>query len=175
MSQTRTQAMLCTAVDLEEKGRAFYSRALAECREPLAQEVFQMLRDDEKHHIARIKEIAVGLSAGKNWDNSCTLSDPVETGRREIFRKLAATFVASGKPCTNKVAALTTGIEFELALVDFYEKALTEAQESKEQRFLERMIQEERGHFMLLSDLQSFYDDPEAWSRNSGRGGLDGA
>lgn len=175
MSQTRTQTMLCTALDLEEKGRAFYSQALAECRESLAREVFQMLRDDEDYHITRIKEIAAKLNTGKSWEQSCTLSDPVDTSGRDVFRKLATTFMATGKACTNKVSALGTGIDFELALVDFYEKALKEAQEPKERHFLERMIQEERGHFMLLSDLQSFYDDPDAWSRSSVRGGLDGA
>jgi hypothetical protein len=41
-----------------------------------------------------------------------------------------------------------------LALVTFYEEWLEEAEDETEREFVERMVQEQRGHYIMLSDLQ---------------------
>ncbi|MFP4168181.1 MAG: ferritin family protein [Desulfonatronovibrionaceae bacterium] len=172
MKNERMYNWVCKALEMEEKGYEFYNRAVKECPKGPAREVFAMLRDDEIRHRERIKELARALEENGDWESVCTL-DSEFGDAHGIFSRIVAKHDQSS--CKERPAVLDTGIEFELALVQLYEQALDQAAEDKEKEFLQRMIQEEKAHYILLSDLSYFYEDPQAWARDQDRGGLDGA
>ncbi|MFO7727990.1 MAG: ferritin family protein [Desulfonatronovibrio sp.] len=164
---------VCKAIEMEEKGRKFYEQALADCSEGPGREVFTMLRDDEVMHIERIREIEKALDKGDGVEAACTL-DEEQQDPRGIFREIAARAEVH-KACPSTVKALETGKEFELALVAFYEDALEKARSDLEKKFLKHMVAEEKGHFVLLEDLNFYYQDPEGWAMEQDKAGLDGA
>ncbi len=172
MSSERMQDWVCKALEMEEKGREFYDRVAQECSDSVGKEVFAMLRDDEVRHKRRIKEISEALESGSDWQNACRLQEDFGDAHQVFSRVVSG---SAAQSCGDRPQALDTGIEFELALVDFYERALRDAEDSVEKEFLEKMVQEEKGHYILLSDMSYYYEDPEAWARDQGRGGLDGA
>ncbi|MCU0580097.1 MAG: hypothetical protein MUF69_11240, partial [Desulfobacterota bacterium] len=53
----RSIEMLCAALELEEKGKAFYEKAQAASRNPLGREIFRTLVKDEIVHRQRIQTI----------------------------------------------------------------------------------------------------------------------
>jgi rubrerythrin len=173
MSKQNFKKWVCTALEMEEKGRSFYEKALAQCEQGLGKEIFTMLMDDEVRHIQRIREIEKALDQGSGLEQACRLDDQ-QNDLKKVFRDMAAGSLDK-KPCVSTAKALQTGIDFELALVAFYEEALNKAEEDLEKEFLRRMVAEEKGHYMLLSDLNYYYEDPEGWAMEQGRGGLDGA
>ncbi len=173
MSNEKFKQWVCTALEMEEKGKSFYEKALFQCEEGLGKEIFTMLRDDETRHIQRIREIEKALDQDKDLEQACRFDDQ-QDDLKKVFRDMA-TGSLDKKPCTSTIKALQTGIDFELALVTFYEEALNKAEEELEKEFLRRMVAEEKGHYMLLSDLNYYYEDPEGWAMEQGRGGLDGA
>jgi len=173
MSRENFKKWVCTALEMEEKGRVFYENAARECSAEVGQKIFAMLRDDEVRHVQRIKEIEKALDRDSGLEQACRLDDrEVDAGR--AFRELAGK-VQAEKPCDSTIKALNAGMDFELALVKFYEEALEKASEELEREFLRRMVAEEKGHFVLLSDMQYYYEDPEGWHMDKDRAGLDGA
>lgn len=173
MNTENFKKWVCKAIELEEKGKKFYEKAASDCERGLGKEVFAMLRDDELRHIERIKEIEKALDKNEGVADACALSDDHQDPG-DVFRKIAAR-AQDHKACPSTVKALDTGIEFELALVMFYEDALEKAQDDLEKEFLKRMVAEEKGHYALLEDMNFYYEDPEGWLMEQDNAGLDGA
>ncbi|WP_045216437.1 ferritin-like domain-containing protein [Desulfonatronovibrio magnus] len=174
MSRDQFKKWVCTAIEMEEKGKKFYEKAVEDCKDGLGREIFIMLRDDEVRHIDRIKEIEKALDQGQDvLEQACSMpADEKDMGK--MLRDMASK-VDTDKACSSTESALNTGIEFELALVKFYEDALEKAQEDIEKEFLKKMVAEEKAHYVLLEDLKYYYEDPEGWAMGQGKSGLDGA
>ena len=49
--------MLSTALDMEEKGMAYYEKALKTAENKLGRDIFAGLKEDEGKHMERIKKI----------------------------------------------------------------------------------------------------------------------
>ncbi|MFW5730179.1 MAG: ferritin family protein [Desulfonatronovibrionaceae bacterium] len=173
MNDDRFKKWVCTAIDMEEKGRTFYQQALDKCSEGPARQIFAMLRDDEAVHIQRIRDIEKALDSGSDPEASCSLPE-VSTEAAAVFKRLARESQARGS-CPEIQQALSTGMDFELTLADFYQQALDSAEGDFEKMFLKRMVEEEKGHYVLLKDMQYFYEDPEGWALEQDNAGLDGA
>ena len=173
MDRENFKKWVCTALEMEKKGKDFYQSAADECSAKVGQEIFSMLRDDEVRHMERIREIEKALDQGSGLEAACTLQESA-SDPGQVFRELAGK-VQAEKPCDSTVKALSAGIDFELALVKFYEDALEKASEDLERQFLKRMVNEEKAHFILLSDMQDYYQDPEGWYMQQERAGLNGA
>ena len=168
----RPQEMLCRALEMTEQGIRFYREAAAACGAGPGKEVFGRLLEDERFHQERIKEIHAALVAGESWDEACPLREGEVTsgGLAEIVERHGATGA-----CATELGAIASALELLKARVEFYEGWFRRAEDPTERRFVERMVQEERGHFILLSDLQYFYEDPKGWSLKEDHQILDGA
>lgn len=173
MNTENFKKWVCKAIEMEEKGKKFYEKAAGECDQGLGKEVFAMLMDDEFRHIERIKEIEKALDKNEGVEKACALSNDFQDPGN-VFRKIASR-ASDHKACPSTVKALQAGIEFELALVSFYEDALSKAQDHLEKEFLKRMLAEEKGHYALLEDMNFYYEDPEGWAMDQDKAGLDGA
>ena len=172
---TQTLRMLENALSMEEKGKKFYEKAIAECPDELGQEIFKFLRDEEVKHYDKIKEIYRGLESGANGTEEWIHFPKSKTNVKVIFRQLAEKYAAEIKTGVSEREALDVGIEFESAAIEYYETHLGRAKEPLERKFIEHLIAEEREHRKILQDLKYYYDDPEGWLMEKGRTGLDGA
>ncbi len=63
----RAMKMLSTALEMEERGRAFYQRAVSTCKNDMGKEIFQTLMEDEDVHMVRIRSIYETLSGKQVW------------------------------------------------------------------------------------------------------------
>ncbi|MDY6850502.1 MAG: ferritin family protein [Thermodesulfobacteriota bacterium] len=166
--------MLAAALEMEEKGKAYYEKAAQTCRNELGREVFQLLKDYEEKHIERINEIYSSLKSGGSWSEDLILFE-VPQNFKAAFRSLVPKQGERVKADTGDVEALEIGIEFESASVKFYEDHLDQAVNKLEKKFTELMAAEEREHLRILSDMRFYYTDPEGWFMEKERAGLDGA
>ncbi len=177
MSQENKRAldMLKTALEMEEKGRRFYEKAVNECPNDLGKEIFELLKNEELKHIKKIREIYAGLQAGNSWSDEWTELQGTTRDAAVIFRKLAQKYGKNIKSGSTDLEALDIGLEFEAASVEFYEKHCKTASDPSEFKFVKQMAEEERRHYNLLEDLKFYYTDPEGWMMEKGKAGLDGA
>jgi rubrerythrin len=170
---TRSMTMLSTALEMEEKGKKYYDEAALGCRNPLGREVYDMLARYEIQHVERIQTIYDGLTQGRGWNEDAS-AFAVVSDLSEAFRALARKH-ESTKADASDIQAIEVGIEFEDAAIRFYQGQLPQAIGVVEQKFIQAMIAEERGHLNLLTDLKYYYTDPAGWLLEKSRGTLDGA
>ena len=173
-SRGKSLQMLATALEMEEKGRKYYEEAVKTCRNEMGRDVFKLLADYEVQHARRIREIYDSLKGGQTWTGEVAEFEPVRD-LGQVFRRLAKEQKEHIKADTGDVEALEVGIQFESASVKFYQDHLNTGDDPTEKRFLEHMVEEERAHLNLLSDMRQYYTDPESWFMEKERVGLDGA
>lgn len=172
----RAKKMLATALQMEEKGKAFYEKAMSSATNTLGKDIFKMLRDDEIIHVGRIKAIYSAVDEGGDWTGQWKKLDVShETGLSQMFRDIAHRNGPDVQAAASDIEALDVGIEFESTAVKFYQKNLQAATDPVEKEFIEKMITEEKDHHTALVDMKSYLEDPDSWFMERERGGLDGA
>jgi rubrerythrin len=169
----RALKMLSTALEMEEKGRAFYERVVSTCTNSVGREMFKVLLEDEKVHMGRIKKIYESLCGGEDW---CTWdgSELPHGNLTAIFKKMAKEHGSKINVETGDLEALDIGIDFEARSVEFYEEQLKKATDKLETDFIKEMISEEKSHYAALEDMKLYLSDPASWFREREHGGLDG-
>ena len=167
--------MLSTALDMEEKGRSFYEKAISSCKNELGKEIFNLLMKDEIIHVSRIKSIYAALSEKKVWSDSWKSFGEGHADLKPFFSDLARKHGVNIKANTSDIEALSVGIDFESKSVKFYEDELQKASDPMEKIFIQKMVAEEKSHFAVLNDTKFYLTDPAAWFAEKERVGLDGA
>lgn len=167
--------LLCKALDLTERAADAYRKAKAACSEALGAEVFGLLLRDKEESVRRIGDIRRSLGQGKDFADACRLPEADERDLSSVLAGLAARYQAPQGACLTEKESLKMAAELEQAGISFYESELPQAAGRTEKAFVDFMLGETRGHYMLVRDMQSYYEDPEDWTRAKGRGGLDGA
>ncbi|MBI4767876.1 MAG: ferritin family protein [Deltaproteobacteria bacterium] len=167
--------MLNTALEMEEKGKAFYEKAVKTCGNPQCQEIFSALVKDEVLHQERIKQIHDTLTSGKCWTRDWESIESTSENLGVLFQNLAARERKKMKAETTDVEALDIGLDFELASVAFYQDHRARTADPLEAAFLDQMILEEKEHWKALKDTRYYLTDPEGWFIEKERAGLDGA
>jgi hypothetical protein len=167
--------MLCKALELTEKAVETYRKAKASCSEALGLEVFGLLLKDKEESARRIADIRSSLSQGKGFADACRLPEDDKRDLSQVLAGLAAKYAVPKGACLTEKESLKLAADLEQAGITFFEAERPKATDKVEKEFVEYMVAEGRGHFMLIRDMQSYYDDPEDWTRVKGRGGLDGA
>jgi rubrerythrin len=170
----RALAMLSTALEMEEKGKAFYEKAVNTCKNQLGVKIFTMLKKDEDIHVQRIQKIYEQLNTQHTWSAEWKNFGEGHADLGQVFRDLAAAQGHNIQAGTGDLEALDVGITFEFNSVRFYEDQLKAATEETEKEFVKRMIAEESGHHTALSEMKAFLADPAAWFREQERTGFDG-
>jgi rubrerythrin len=166
--------MLNTALEMEEKGKAFYEKAVKTCGNPQCQEIFSGLIKDEILHQERIKHIHDTLTSGKCWTREWESIKGSSQNLGKLFQDLAVREKKKIKSDTKDLEALDIGLDFELASIKFYRDYRTRTIDPLEAAFLDQMILEEKGHWKALKDTRYYLTDPEGWFMEKERAGLDG-
>ncbi len=164
-----------SALEMEEKGKAFYEKAAGATKNPVGQKMFQMFAEDEGVHHERIQKIFDALSRGKEIVNQCAVLKLRHGDLHRMFRDLAREHAKTIKPETSDLEALEIGIDLELHSISFYEGLRRESRTGEERAFLTQMIEEEKSHHTLFSDMKLYLTDTSAWYIEKERHGMDGA
>ena len=170
----RALKMLSTALGMEEKGKAFYQRAVSTCKNDMGKEIFQTLMEDEDVHVDRIRSIYETLSGTQGWSGKWKELTIRHGDLGALFRDMAKKHGSKIVADTSDLEALDTGIDFEMRSVEFYEEQLSKATDPLEKEFIKKMVIEEKGHRAALTDMKYYLSDPAGWFREKERGGLDG-
>jgi rubrerythrin len=170
----RAMKMLSTALEMEERGKVFYQRAVSTCKNAMGKEIFQTLMEDEDVHMIRIRSIYETLSGKQVWSEEWKKLKTKHDDLGDLFRNMAKKHGSKIVADTSDLEALGTGIDFEARSVEFYEKQLTKTTDPLEQEFIREMVAEERGHHTALTDMKFYLSDPAGWFREKEHGGLDG-
>lgn len=170
-----TLDMFCTAVAMKEKKKALYENAMKSCPDQVGIETFRMLMSSEDDHLKRIQAVYEDLKKGKVALDACSFHSMESGSKKAYLRKVAQEHGKVPKACLDDVAAIETGLGLENASITFFEGERQRAADPKEKELLDRLVEEEREHFILLNDLKMYYVDPSSWFLEKSGARLDGA
>jgi rubrerythrin len=173
MEKRRFEA-LDGAIKFEEDGRAFFLEASERTGEKFGKSIFRSLADAELDHIERIKEIYDSLSRTGEWPDTPALFSPKRTAKT-IFEEALAEIDRNVKPTTGELDAVGLGIQYEEKGLRMYQGLSDEASHPLEQKFYTQLGYEERGHMLLLKDIEAYYADPVHWFSEKEKLHWDGA
>jgi len=173
MTTKKNLETLEAALKFEEDERAFFLAAAEKTNETFGKSTFLSLADAEPDHIERIKMIYESLSKTGEWPDTpslfcprCSVEDSIEQAKSEIDQDV--------KPTADELEALKIGIQFEEKGVKLYTDMSHEASHPLEKKFYTELTNEERGHMLLLKDVEQYYDDPVHWFSAKERSHWDG-
>ena len=171
----KTLEMFCTVIEMKERKKALYEDAMKACPDQVGIETFRMLKEAEEEHLKNIQEVYDTLRQGKDWVQACKFHEPASEDKQTLLRRIAEEHGKMPKACLDDVAAIETGLKLENASIQFFTDRQKEATDAVELEFVQKMISEEREHYILLADLKFYYVDPQGWFMEKGRARLDGA
>jgi len=174
-SASSSMSMLEAALNLEEKGKAYYEKAIQDVRNKLGREMLDALMREELVHMDRIRLIAGALRTEQTWSAEWKSLTVDRNEVNAIFNKMAREHKSMIRAEASDLDVLKFGIDLELESIAFYEDCLKRAQDRQEKAFLTQIIGEERGHHASLEDMQLFLTNPQAWYSEHERHSLDGA
>jgi len=173
--QEKTLDIFCTAIAMKEKMLSLYDEAMKNCPDPVGIETFSMLKTAEEEHLGRINLAYEGAKNGVLTADSCQFYEFKTEDKKAFLRRIGEEKGRIPKACLDDVAAIETGLALENEAITLFDKQYSEATNSVDRDFLERMIAEEREHLIMLADLKFYYVDTENWFLEKGRQRLDGA
>lgn len=172
--ERKTFEALQAAIKFEEDGRAFFLAANGKTKEKFGKSIFLSLADAELDHIERIKAIYESLSKIGEWPDTPSLFSP-KRPLKNIFEEAMEEINWNVKPTTGEMEAVNLGIQYEVKGLKLYTDLSNSATHWLEKKFYTQLGNEERGHMLLLKDVESYYADPVHWFSAKERSHWDGA
>ena len=169
----KTMEALQLAIQMEIEGRKFYLKANQESRNSLAKELFQTLADEEIIHQEKAKKIYDSLKNSQEWPDEEINFD---RGKKlsTIFARAMKDIDKEAKVGATELNAVKIAMNMESKSYDFYQSRANLTAYPTEKRFFQALTAEERGHYLVLLDLQEYLTDPTDWFAKTEHTSLDG-
>lgn len=148
----RAKETFAVILDFKEIKKLLYEGAVRESLSKAGRETFAFLMELEDEHIGSFEKARTAIEAG-DVSNPYPALKPWSRKRAREIRQLIFDQSGSPLPGPQDLIALENALNVEQACVRFFILSLAEASSPMEKEFLDRMIEEEKQHMALLSDL----------------------
>lgn len=170
------ETFFCDILDLKEKKVNFYREWERKCDDSIGREAMKVIGDAEEKDLERLKTAREEFARTGQWSAVCKYIPE----RASVFDVIISRVMKSRKDpredaCFSVRIPFDVGLELEERALALFRKYLDMAQTKDERDFLESFISEEMEHLRMLGDLKYYYEDPQGWLMEKGKGGLDGA
>jgi len=144
------------AIKMETDAIKFYKEAAEKTRYHVGKKMFLTIAEDEKRHLDILSEIFKGLNITiKDVSPMKNIKTVFEEMKHEMMEKVKAT--------TDELEAFKIAMQMEKEGVEFYKKAVSEAQTEKEKALFERLTKEEQEHYAIFANTYFFISDTGSW------------
>ncbi|RJP27356.1 MAG: hypothetical protein C4533_07815 [Candidatus Omnitrophota bacterium] len=146
--------ILKTAIRIEENGIIFYRGMIKRFRIQELQDIFSFLADEDERHRKTFEEM---LSKSEQYEMVDSYPGEYEAylhafADEHVFSK-EKTGELMSKKVKNTKEAIQFGIEVELDSINYYQEIKRFIPDYQKDT-LEKIIEEERGHFLKLTDIK---------------------
>ena len=164
---------LQAAIKFEEDGRNFFLVASEKTTERFGKFIFLDLADAELDHINKIKEIYDSLDKTGEWPGTPSLFTAKHPAKN-IFEEALEEIDRNVKSTTGELEAVTLGVQYEEKGMKLYADLTEKASHPLEKKFYAQLGIEERGHMLLLKNVEAYYADPVHWFSEQEKSHWDG-
>ena len=156
---------LKVALDFENEGLQFYTKATSESSNVLSKRLFRTLAAQETEHAKKIEEIYGLVEGGKELPPPEKLKKigahvDVEKDIKEFF---GTTDRESLRRDMGNVEAMEMALGIEKKSYDLYSEQLKDATNESERAFLKALKNEENKHIEALDNVYYYLTDPDMW------------
>jgi len=161
------------AMELEERGYAFYSEAAQKTKNPLAISTLRSLAEREREHELKIGELYRKLEKEQPPEPHWLKNYQVPLAKKELLRPILEQLKASlnqefkNEEDLDKI--YETAKELERKSFELYEKIAAENKEEIIKQFYSSLAKEEREHYDILEETQQYLNHPADWFRKEER------
>lgn len=143
------------AIRMETDAMKFYREASQKASHPAAKRMFEGFIKDEARHLRMLEDILKGLEI-----------DPHVQGLRDvrtIFSDLKDQMMQRITATTDEKEAIKIALEMEKRGYEYYKDALQKAEDPKEKKLFDVLVQEEEKHYQILQNTYDFLEDTGNW------------
>ena len=156
---------LKVALDYENEGLDFYTKAAAGATNALSRRLFRTLAGQEIEHAKRIEEIYSLLEQGKRLPSPEKLKKV--GGHVELEKDIKDFFKTVDKKSLRddigNVEAMKVALSIEKKSFDLYTELVNDARNASEREFLSALRKEEQQHIDALDNVYYYLTDPQMW------------
>lgn len=155
------------AIELEEKGYAFYTQTAAKTKNPLAASTLGSLAEREKEHIKKINEFYNSLMGAKVLDADWLKSVEVPPSKAALIKPILNRLKASldktfeTQEDINEAYKVAEGLERDS--YNLYERIAGESPDETAKKFYSALAREEREHYAILDETLQYLNTPGDW------------
>jgi len=146
--------ILKTAIRIEENGIVFYRQMVNKFKEKNLQDIFNFLADEDDRHREIFEEM---LSRTEQYEMVDSYPGEYEAYLHAFADEHVFSKEKTGELMAKKVKdvkeAIQFGIEVELDSINYYQE-IKRFIPNYQKDTMEKIIEEERGHFLKLSDIK---------------------
>ena len=159
-------AILDEAIELEEKGRAFYEKAADWVEDPSVKETFRFLAREETKHRKAIQRQYKALTEEGRWSPDSDL-EPASASfdiEEPIFPDAQKAIEEKFGPRTGEQEAIWFAIEVEQKAYELYQRGARKASDPLAKEIFQHLAQAERMHFELLMANAEVLSGFQGWA-----------
>jgi len=150
MGQDAAMLALQKALDLEQRGKAFYEQAAGRTVDEKGKAMFSSLADDEVLHAEMIQRQIDALDAGKGWQAPGVAAEGGVDLDTPLFPEGKGGLEQAVQPDASDRDALLFGLKIESDTFDLYQKQAKASTDPNARQMYEYLTAAERTHFNLL-------------------------
>ncbi|MEJ2111809.1 MAG: ferritin family protein, partial [Acidobacteriota bacterium] len=155
--------ILKTAILLERRGKAFYSKASDESQSDAVRDIFRMMAEEEDEHIKFLSEqFAEYQRSGRFLKNEAG----AHADKGEATEILSERVKNEISAASFEAAAISAAIDFENRAIEVYQGRADEASDLNEKGMYQMLADWERTHHKLLFRLNEDLKE-QVWNDNN--------
>jgi rubrerythrin len=141
--------LIKTAIQMEKDGHEFYTKAAAQTSDDLGKKLFESIALDEMVHLRTFQKMFDDEMGEEEW--TAVEKTAVKHKDIPVFPKDLKQ-VEGASPNSNEIDALNIAMKSEEGAIDYYQKIKEGLTEDKAKQVVEMIIDQEKNHFLLLSE-----------------------
>lgn len=148
----RTAQAMKTAIEMEKSGHRFFTEASNKVKHEVGRKLFSRLAAEEIEHMQTFEKIFNEVSGGADWKEAMKAIQPAkkvpyfDEGRKEF----------KVEDMSVELDYLKKALDLERNAMQFFEKAIQDAESPEAKEIFKRILDEEQGHYDLIqSEIDS--------------------
>lgn len=151
MEESKAIEILKTALLLERRGKAFYTKVADQATDPDVQQIFEIMADEEEEHIKTLSEQFVHYTQHHRFKEVKLPKGSGDTASEILSLKVKQKISAAGY----EAAAISSAIDMETRAIRVYTERAKQAEDPEEKKFYQWLADWEKGHHQILFELNT--------------------
>jgi rubrerythrin len=149
-----------TAIQMEKDGYSFYKKAASQTSSEMGKSFFESLANDEQVHLDVFQKIFEDKVGKTEWD--ILVNSNKKYSELPIFPKDLESSEGAN-PNLDELDALRLGMDSEKEAIDYYNKIKEKSSNSDVKDILDKIIEQEKKHYLLLEQEFDHLDKTGYW------------